>query len=139
MSRSTTFLALLLLTPLVTACGDDDPGNLPNAPTPIAVTEAFSGTLTPNGGRTHEFIVLQAGAVTVKLAALSPDDTVVIGLGLGTWNGALCAINLPNDKAALNTTVVGSAQQTGQFCARVYDAAGTLAASTDYTIEVTHF
>jgi YD repeat-containing protein len=134
------FLALLLLAPLVVACGDDDQSNLPNVPTPVAVTETFGGTLTPNGGRTHEFTVQQAGTVVVKLATLSPDDTVVIGLSLGTWNGANCASSvISNDKAMLNASVVGTAQQTGLFCARVYDAAGTLTAATDYTIEVTHF
>jgi hypothetical protein len=105
----------------------------------VAVTETFSDTLTRNGGVTHEFVVQQAGAVTVRLAALSPDDTVTVGLSLGTWNGAVCSALLPNDKAVLNTTVTGNAQNTGIFCARVYDAAGSLPAPTDYTIEVTHF
>jgi len=132
------FRALVLLAPLAAGCGDDST-DTPTAPTPVAVTETFTGSLTPNGGRTHEFAVQQAGTVTAKLAALSPDDTVVIGLSLGTWNGATCAALIPNDKAALNTSVVGTAQQTGMFCARVYDAAGSLTASTDYTIEVTHF
>jgi hypothetical protein len=140
MFRSPTVLVLLLLAPLVTGCGGDDESNIPTAPTPIAVTETFSGTLTPNGGRTHEFTVQQAGTVTVKLSALSPDEMVLIGLSLGTWNGATCATaTISNDKAGLNASVVGTAQQTGLFCARVYDAAGTLTASTDYSIEVTHF
>jgi hypothetical protein len=139
MLRSQTFRALLLLAPLAAACGGDDSIDTPTAPTPVAVTEQFSNTLTPNGGRTHDFVVQQAGTVTVKLAALAPDDTVVIGLSLGTWNGAVCQVILPNDKAMLNTVVTGTAQNTGIFCARVYDAAGTLSSSTDYTIEVTHF
>jgi hypothetical protein len=138
MLRFRTFGALLLLAPLAVACGDDST-NTPTAPTPVAVTETFSGTLTRNGGVTHEFVVQQAGTVTAKLTALAPDDTVTIGLNIGTWNGAVCAALLPNDKATLNTTVTGTAQNTGLFCTRVYDAAGSLTASTDYTIEVTHF
>jgi hypothetical protein len=138
MLRTRTFRALLLLAPLAAGCGDDDP-TTPTAPTPVAVTETFSGTLTRNGGITHEFAVQQAGTVAVKLAALAPDDTVIVGLSLGTWNGAVCQVILPNDKAALNTTVTGSAQNTGFFCARVYDATGALAGATDYSIEVTHF
>jgi hypothetical protein len=102
------------------------------------VTETFSGTLNPNGGRTHQFTVSQAGQVTATLSALSPDDTISVGLMLGTWNGVFCAATLPNDAAKLNTSIVGSAQ-TGQFCTRIYDAAGTLTANTDYTITVTHF
>ena len=135
-----TFRALvLLLAPLAAACGSDDPTTNPNAPTAVAVTETFSGTLTPNGGRTHDFDVQQAGQISVRLSALAPDDTITIGLSLGTWNGAVCSAILPNDKAKLNTTVTGNAQNTGFFCARVYDADGSLAASTEYTIEVTHF
>jgi hypothetical protein len=139
MLRSQTFCALLLLAPLAAGCGSDDPTNGPTAPTPVAVTETLTGTLTPNGGRTHEFVVQQAGTVTVRLTALAPDDTISIGLSLGTWNGAVCSAILSNDRAALNTTVTGTAQQTGLFCARVYDAAGSLTASTDYTIDITHF
>jgi len=139
MLRFRTFGALLLLAPLAAGCGGDNSNNTPTAPTPVAVTETVNGTLTANGGRTHEFVVQQAGTVTVKLSALAPDDTINIGLSLGTWNGAVCTAILANDKAALNTTVTGSAQQTGLFCARVYDAAGSLTASTDYTLDITHF
>jgi hypothetical protein len=139
MLRSRTFRALLLLAPLAAGCGGDDETDTPTAPTPVAVTETFSGSLNPNGGRTHEFAVQQAGTVTVKLAALAPDDTVIVGLSLGTWNGAVCQVILPNDKAALNTSVTGTAQNTGLFCARIYDATGALARSTDYSLEVTHF
>ena len=104
MSRSTTFLALVLLAPLVAACGDDDVINLPNVPTPVAVTEVFPGDLNPNGGRTHPFVVLQAGQVSARLTALSPDDTLTVGLSIGTWNGQVCQITLRNDAAVLNTT-----------------------------------
>jgi hypothetical protein len=139
MPRSISCLALLLLAPLAAACGSDDPVDNPNTPTPIAVTESFSGTLNPNGGRTYQFTVQQAGTVSARLTALAPDDTVVVGLMLGTWNGVSCSATIPNDNATLNTSVVGTAQQTGQFCTRVYDAAGTLTANTDFTVEVTHF
>ena len=137
MLRSTVCCALLLA-PLAAGCGDDNNSNLPDTPTPVSVTETFSGNLNPNGGRTHPFAVLQAGAVSVKLTALSPDDTVTVGLSLGTWNGQVCQIILRNDAALLNNTVIGTAQQTGQFCASIYDV-GQLTASTDYSIDITHF
>jgi hypothetical protein len=138
MLRSLTFRALLLLAPLAAACGDDTP-TTPTTPTsPTAITEQFSESLNPNGGRTHPFIVQQAGTVSVRLSALSPDDTVTVGLSLGTWNGQVCQIILANDAAVLNVAVTGTAQQTGQFCVRVYDV-GKLTASTDYTVDITHF
>jgi hypothetical protein len=139
MLRSSPIRALLLLAPLAAACGSNNSPTTPTAPTPVAVTEQFSGTLTRNGGVTHEFVVQQAGTVTARLTALAPDETAVIGLAIGTWNGLVCQQTLPNDKATLNTTVTGSAQNTGLFCARVYDAAGTIAGAVEYTIDVTHF
>jgi hypothetical protein len=140
MLRSSTIRALLLLAPLAAACSSNSTPGTPTNPTPpTAVTETFSDTLRPNGGVTHQFTVQQAGAVTVTLSALAPDETTVVGLALGTWNGLLCQQTLPNDKATLNTTVTGNAQNTGLFCARLYDAAGTLTEPVDYTISVTHF
>jgi hypothetical protein len=138
MLRSFTFRALLLLAPLAAACGGDDVTDTPTAPTPVAVTEQFPGDLNPNGGRTHPFIVQQAGSVSARLSALGPDDTLTIGLSLGTWNGQVCQIILANDAAPLNATVTGTAQQTGQFCVRVYDV-GKLTDAITYTIDVTHF
>lgn len=141
MLRSLAFRALLLLAPLAAACGSDDVTDTPTTPTPVAVTETFgdgASPLTPFGGRTHPFSVQQAGTVSARLTALAAGETVAVGLSLGTWNGQVCQIILRNDAALLNTTVTGSAQQTGQFCVSIYDV-GNLTAPTTYTIDVTHF
>jgi hypothetical protein len=141
MSRSTTLFALLLVAPLVaSACGGNDPVAPTDPTTPMEIVEpSISGTLTPNGAQTHPFAVLRGGQVVARITALAPDDTVKIGLSIGTWNGVTCQLIITNDSATLNSTAVGTAQQTGNFCARVYDAAGTLTAATDYTLEVRHF
>jgi hypothetical protein len=128
----------LLLAPLAAACGDDNVTSGPSPQEPVAVTEQFNESLNPNGGRTYPFIVQQAGSVIARLSVLSPDDTVTVGLSLGTWNGQVCQIILANDAALLNTSITGTAQQTGQFCVRVYDI-GKLTASTDFTVDITHF
>jgi hypothetical protein len=141
MLRSFTVGALLLLAPLAAGCGSDDVTDTPTAPTPVAVTETFgdaASPLTPFGGRTHPFIVQQAGTVTARLSALEAGETVAVGLSLGTWNGQACQIILRNDAALLNATITGTAQQTGQFCVSIYDV-GALTAPTTYTIDVTHF
>jgi hypothetical protein len=144
MLRSSTIRALVLLAPLAAACGDDptDSPTPPDEPTPIVETFRSDDTadhppLNPNGGRTHPFAVQQAGAVSARLTALGPDETVHVGLSLGTWNGQVCQIILRNDDAVLNTTVTGSAQ-TGNFCVSIYDI-GRLTAPTSYQIDVTHF
>lgn len=120
------------------ACGSDNLLNPTPGTPPTSVTEPFSGTVTVNGASTQPFTVSTIGTVTAKITALAPDAAATVGLSLGTWNGAACALIITNDAAALNTTVTGTAQTVGQFCARVYDV-GKLTASTDFTIEVTHF
>jgi hypothetical protein len=138
MPRSTLSWAVFaFLTLSIAACGSD-PVEPPTQPSAVSVTENLSETLTVNGARTFPFTANRAGTVTARLSALAPDDTITIGLSIGTWNGASCQIIIANDQAKLNVSVVGTAQQTGQFCARVYDV-GFLTAPTAFTIELTHF
>jgi len=120
------------------ACGSDNLLNPTPGTPPASVTETLSATVTVNGANTQPFTVSTIGSVTAKITALAPDDTVTVGLSLGTWNGATCTLIITNDAAVLNTTVTGTAQTVGQFCARVYDV-GKLTAPTDYTIDITHF
>ena len=139
MPRSTLSWAVFaFLTLSIAACGSDDTVQTPTPPSAVSVTENLSETLTVNGARTFPFTANRAGTVTARLSALAPDDTITIGLSIGTWNGASCQIIIANDQAKLNVYVVGTAQQTGQFCARVYDV-GFLTAPTAFTIELTHF
>jgi predicted small lipoprotein YifL len=130
-------LVVLLAATTLAGCGDDDPVDIPSQPTPVAVTETFTGKLTVNGAATHEFDVDRAGTVTVQVKTLS-DQAAVLGVSLGTFNGAACQIIISNTAAALNTTVVGTAQTTGNFCVWLNDV-GKLAAGVDYSIDVTHF
>ena len=120
------------------ACGSDPLLNPTPGTPPTSVTETVNNTITVNGAHTDPFTVSTIGTVTAKITALAPDDTVTIGLSLGTWNGATCTLIITNDAAALNTTVTGTAQTIGQFCVRVYDV-GKLTAPTDYSIDITHF
>jgi len=145
MPRSTPYFAILRSLVIASAafaaaaCGGSNNILNPTPGTPpTSVTESFTATITVNGASTQPFTVSTIGTVSAKLSALSPDDTVTVGLSLGTWNGAACALTITNDAAVLNTTVTGTAQTVGQFCARVYDV-GKLAAATDYTIDITHF
>jgi len=127
----------LAATLVLAGCGDDSTTNTPTGPTPVAVTETFSGTLNPNGGITHSFVVQQAGNVTATLTIVTPGG-MTIGLSLGTWNGQACQIILANDNAVQGNSVVGTATTLGNFCARVYDV-GKLKGLADYEMSVTHF
>jgi hypothetical protein len=132
-------LVLSLLALPAAGCGDDEP-TTPTEPTPTrpTITQEFSGTLTVNGGRTHEFATTGSGQITVTLTELAPNSQAEIGVSLGTWNGATCQIVIARDRATQSAVVVGAAGGAGSYCVRVYDA-GELTATTDYRVTVVHF
>jgi hypothetical protein len=136
MTRPIRISSVLLATVLICGCGSDNPS--PNAPTPVSITEASTGTLTVNGASTFQFAVQQTGSVTATLTTLS-DVAATVGLSLGTFNVAgACQIIIANDNATQGITVAGTATATGTFCARLYDV-GKLTAPVDYQISVTHY
>ena len=128
---------VLLLAAVAAGCGDDETSTVTPTP-PVAVTESFAGTVTVNGAFSHTFIVERAGQVTAQVTALAPDDTVTIGLALGTWNGTACQLIITNDAAKLSTVMLGTATGPGVLCVRVSDA-GLLSAATNYEVRVDHY
>jgi hypothetical protein len=137
MLRRLIVATVLVAAGLAAGCGDDaEPPTEPEAP--VQVTETFTGTVTVNGAFTHPFTVNRAGTVTAQLTALSPDDTVTVGLSLGTWNGVSCQIVITNDTAKLASNVIGNANAPGSLCVRVFDVGG-LSTGTNYDLKVDHF
>src|SRR5687767_4026331 len=117
----------------LSACSDDmDPPTTPTPPTTF--TENFNGTLTPNGAKTHSFSTQASGEITATLSSLAPDATISVGLALGTWNGVLCQIVLPNDNAVVTTVVKGAASAVASLCVRISDVTATVKEPTDYQI-----
>jgi hypothetical protein len=137
----------LLLIPMLVAvagCGDDN-ASLPTGPTapPTVLTETFSGTLTRNSGYTHPFSVTDAGDVSVFLITSTDardvnNNAIPIGVSLGTWNGAACAIVIANDNVAPGSSITGRATSAGNLCVRVYDVGFVPAAST-YELLIDHY
>jgi hypothetical protein len=61
-----TFAVVLL----AAACGDDSP-TAPSQPNTPTVTDTFTGTLNPNGARTHSFVANWHGPWDVERLHLS--------------------------------------------------------------------
>jgi hypothetical protein len=137
MLRTIPVSALLFAALLFPACAEDDPPTAPTDP-PTEIAEQFAGTLSRNGGITHEFSVQRAGDVSARIDALTPSEAVV-GISLGPLSVQACSAAVARDDATSNTTLAGTASTTGRFCLRVYDASGSLAAPVDYSITVRHF
>ena len=120
------------------ACGNDLTTTPTDTTPPPTTTTLFSGTLERNGAVTHPFATARSGSVTVTLSTLNPDNTLTIGLSLGTWNGESCQTVIARDSTVVGNSIVGTASSSGNFCIRVYDAAGTLTEPTSYEVQVVH-
>ena len=138
MLRRLMLAAVLVAAGLAAGCGNDNSTPAPTTETPTAISETFTGSLSVNGAFTHPFIVSRAGSVTAQITALAPDDTVSLGLALGTWNGVSCQIVITSDTARLSSTVLGTATSSGALCVRVFDVGG-LTATTTYDVKVDHY
>jgi len=141
------FQRRLLLIPIlavVAACGDDS-ANLPTGPTtlPTVLTETFTGTLTRNAAFTHPFSVTDSGDVSVFLitsadARDANNNSIPIGVSLGTWNGAACATVIANDNVAPGSSITGRATAAGNLCVRVYDV-GFVPTASNYELLIDHY
>ena len=136
-ARLVPVVAASLASLMMGGCGNSSDESVV-APPPPTLTDTFSGTLTLNGASTFSFTVNGAGNITAQLTTLSPDSTRPVGISLGTWNGSICQILLPNDNSVQGSLVVGTASTTGSYCVRIYDAAGTVVNPQMYTIDVFH-
>lgn len=131
-------IPVVALSLIVTGCGENTDTPTTPALTPATVTDSYSGILTKNGALTHPFTVTGPGGISAQLVSLAGDSVVPVGMGLGTWNGSSCQIVLANDSAIQGSVVVGTSSTAGDFCVRIYDAAGTVVEPVTYTIQVVH-
>jgi hypothetical protein len=132
--------AFLIVALATGAAACDDPG--PTAPTPVVpepeyVTSTYSGVLDRNGAVTFPFAVTEAGTATATLTTVDPDNTVALGLTMGTWSGVQCAAVISNDNALENAQIVGTAASAGALCLRVHDV-GLLSEPINFTIAIAH-
>ena len=138
MLRSWTIRAVLLIAVAAgaAACDDEAPAT-PTTPAP-AVTETFSGDVTQNGARTHNFSTAASGVVTATLKEVAPDSGLVIGFSLGNWTGSSCQIVLANDAATGGAILTGTMSGIGNLCLRIYDVGNVPTAGATYRVEVVH-
>ncbi|MDP1571773.1 MAG: hypothetical protein Q8L86_17390 [Vicinamibacterales bacterium] len=111
-------------------------------PTPVVIpdptTVVVEGSIMPNGAFTHPFLTFSFGTVQATLVALEPDPEAIVGLALGTWNGASCQVIIADDRATQGVVVTGRVASAGSLCVRVYDANGGLPGAVSFSIQLVH-
>ena len=140
MYRSTVvFLsrAAVLALALVGSACDNGPGT-PTIPTPVLVTETFTGTVTLNGAINHAFSVSGPGPTTAEITAIDPAGSF-LGFQMGTWSGAVCTAVFSNEAGTLASVLNGTTQSAASLCVQMHDPNGILVDKTvTYTVTVKH-
>jgi hypothetical protein len=144
-ARSLPYFVGLLVAALGAACSDP-----PTAPTPVLITDTFTGTIAPAGLDAKPFVVkYQAdysdASVTitgVTTVANATPLTITLGVGFGriATDGS-CARDPSYSSAA---AVIGQELTAegvfldGTYCIQVFDA-GTLTEPVAYSLTVKHY
>jgi hypothetical protein len=128
-----------------TSCGgSSSDSSLSSVTTPTAtqITEAFSGTIVQNGTAIHPFSVkVSGGLLQAGYTSIAPATVTALGMGIGTWDGTTCSLNISqNDVARSGNTALSGTANAGNFCIRVYDAGNlTEGVTATYTLQVQHY
>jgi hypothetical protein len=135
---------------LIAACGGNS-----NAPTPVATTEVFTGTLQPLGVDFKTFTINAQGTTDLSItinslntvAASAPVTGITIGVGIGTVSGAICAVQVQNPAALLGQELFApNGAAAGNYCVQIFDCptgssgcSPTLPEPVTYSMTVKHY
>jgi hypothetical protein len=122
-------------------------GGSPAAPTPVAKSEAFTGTLVPLGADFKTFTITTQGAtdlsVTINtlttVANATPVTGITIGVGFGSVSGSACVLQVQNSTATLGQELFApNGASPGNYCVQIFDAS-TLTEAVTYSLTIKHF
>jgi hypothetical protein len=127
-------IVLVALAALAGSCGSS---TTVTTPTPITITETYSGTLIPASAGVFTFTTLTGGSVISTLTTLGPDNTKTVGFSLGTYSGAVCTVILDNIAATQGFQFTANTSSIGTYCVRIYDNGSTTTDAVPYTFTIT--
>jgi hypothetical protein len=150
--RPSTVALCATLAMFAPGCGDSNPA----APTPVAQSESFTGTLQPLGTDFKTFTIAYSQATTdlsvtvtslTTVANATPVTGITIGLGFGTVSGSTCATQIQAPAAPLNQELFApNGANAGAYCVQIYDCptgtancTSTLAEAVNYAMTVKHY
>ncbi|HZR23221.1 MAG TPA: hypothetical protein VFA59_06520 [Vicinamibacterales bacterium] len=106
--------------------------------------ETFSDKVTPvslggtGGGPQHHFNMSNNGEYSIKVTAMTPTFNNFFGVLL-TFGSDCSSIVGQNVLSIVGSqALAGAVFQKGAYCVQIYDAQGTMTASENYTLTVSH-
>ncbi len=129
-------------------------GGSPSAPTPVAQTETFTGTLQPLGVDFKTFTIALQGtsdlSVTVNTLTTAGGAAVTgitIGIGFGVVVGSACSLQIQTPVANLGQELFApNGAAPGPYCVEIYDCptgatgcSSTLTEPVTYSMVVKHY
>jgi hypothetical protein len=100
--------------------------------------DAFSGTLTPQGtAQVKTLNISNNGEFSVKVTALTPTPTAVVGLELDFGSNCEQPIQRNNFSTLNVTALSGLIQQKGAYCVVIFESIA-LAAPLNFTVSISH-
>lgn len=143
------FAARVLLVGAVIAAGSVSSSGCNNgsstatttAPSGLATTETFSGTVPQSGTTTYTFTVsVSNGTLSARLTSVGPLSTMALGVGVGSWDGATCTSIAKNDSSHADVTALTGIVVAGNYCVQVYHSGNIPdGSSATFTLQVAHF
>ena len=101
------------------------------------VTETFSGTLDPQGSKAFKMSVNNGGEFSVKITALGPTATAVVGTAWYFGDNCDVLVQANNFSTLNQPALSGAVLQKGTYCVAIYDI-GALVTSQNFTLSVSH-
>ena len=146
--RLSTVALCATLAMFAPGCGDSNPA----APTPVAQSESFTGTLQPLGTDFKTFTIAYSQAttdlsVTVTSLTTVANATPVTGIAFGAVSGSTCATQIQAPAAPLNQELFApNGANAGAYCVQIHDCptgtancTSTLAEAVNYAMTVKHY
>lgn len=132
----------------VAGCGNSATTTSPTTTTTAtALTELYSGTLSPKGSSFYSFTVAATGSLSITLASttttkIGPAVAATLTLGLGTPSGFGCAVTssvaaTPGLSAQLSNASLTAESNGSVYCLRISDP-GQLTSDILFVVRIVH-
>jgi hypothetical protein len=126
---------VIVLAAILSVAGCSSPA-APTTPLSTApITLFYSSRLLVGGSAWRSFQLGVPGTVTVQLTSLNPDNTVVVGLGIGQFSGTTCTLTSGLATTPGTDPQISQALTPGAYCVKIWDL-GNLTVASDFSINI---